>query len=138
LLLACVAFIRTDEFLGLGVPTIVRALTDPTLPAYAFVAKLVLTTITIGSGFIGGEVTPLFFMGATAGNVFGRELGIPIGLAAAVGLVAALATASRAPIALTVMAFELFGLEVLPHAAIVCALCHALQHLSSRMRTGSV
>ena len=58
----------TNDYLGLGVPTILRAFEDPTLPWYGFAAKLVLTAITLGAGFMGGEVTPLFFIGATLGN----------------------------------------------------------------------
>ncbi|HTU60664.1 MAG TPA: chloride channel protein, partial [Polyangiales bacterium] len=52
----------SSDFLGLGVPQILRAFSDPALPDYAFAAKLLFTAVTLGAGFLGGEVTPLFFV----------------------------------------------------------------------------
>ena len=69
--------IGSSDYLGLGVPSIVRAFVDPNLPPYAFAAKLVFTSVTLAAGFLGGEVTPLFFIGATLGAVLGRLMGIP-------------------------------------------------------------
>ncbi len=118
--------IGTSDYLGLGVPTIQRAFTDPHLPAYAFAVKLVFTAVTLGAGFLGGEVTPLFFIGATLGSVLARVLGMPIELGAAIGLAAAFGSAANAPIALSVMAVELFGVGVLPHVAVVAVLAYVL------------
>ena len=117
----------TSDYLGLGVPTILRAFEDPHLPAYAFALKLLFTAVTLGGGFLGGEVTPLFFVGATLGSVLGRVLGIPIELAAAIGLAAAFGSAANAPIALSVMAVELFGIGVFPHVAVVSVLAYVLK-----------
>lgn len=114
------------DHLGLGVPTIVRAFHDPSLPAWSFAAKLVLTAVTLGAGFLGGEVTPLFFVGATLGNVLARGLGLPVPLGAAVGLAAVFAAASNTPLALSVMAVELVGAAALPHVVIVCVLAYLL------------
>lgn len=116
----------TNVYLGLGVPTIVDAFTNPDLPVYAFAAKLLFTAVTLGAAYLGGEVTPLFFVGATLGNVLGRAMGIPLELAAGVGLAAVFACASNAPLALTVMAVELLGVHVLPHAAVVCVVAYLL------------
>lgn len=115
-----------SEYLGLGVPTIVRAFEDPHLPVHAFAFKLVLTAVTLGAGFLGGEVTPLFFVGAALGSVLARLLGIPIGLGAAVGLAAVFAAASNTPIALSIMAIELVGASVAPHVAVVAVLAYVL------------
>jgi H+/Cl- antiporter ClcA len=112
----------TDAYLGLGVPTILRAFADPSLPSYAFAAKLLFTAVTISAGFLGGEVTPLFFVGAALGNVLGRLLGIPLELAAGVGLAAVFAASANTPLALAVMAVELMGGHLFPHVAIVCVL----------------
>jgi len=109
-----------DDALGLGVPTIVRAFTDAQLPAETFALKLVLTALTLSAGFVGGEVTPLFFVGAALGNVLARGLDLPLALGAGVGMAAAFGAASNAPLALTIMAVELLGASVLPHAALVC------------------
>lgn len=118
--------VGTGDYLGLGVPTIVRAFHDPDLPSYAFALKLVFTAVTLGAGFLGGEVTPLFFIGAALGSTIGHAFGVPLELAAGVGLAAVFAAASNTPIALSVMAVELLGVQILPHVAIVCVLGFAL------------
>ncbi len=111
--------VGTDIYLGLGVPTIVASFSDPNLPMFAFALKLLFTVVTLSAGFIGGEVTPLLFVGAALGNAFGRVMGIPVDLAAGVGLVGVFGAAANTPIALTIMAVELVGANVLPHVAIV-------------------
>ncbi|KYF82558.1 chloride channel protein [Sorangium cellulosum] len=118
--------IGTSDYLGLGVPMIVRSFEDPQLPAYAFAAKLVFTAITLGAGFLGGEVTPLFFVGAALGNALSRLLGIPLELGAGVGLAAVFASAANTPLALSIMAMELLGASVFPHVAVVCVLSYLL------------
>ncbi len=116
----------TSDFLGLGVETIVRSFHDETLPSYAFAAKLLFTAVTLGAGFLGGEVTPLFFIGAALGNVLARLLGLPLELGAGVGMAAAFAAASNTPLALSIMAVELLGAHALPHVVIVCVLAYLL------------
>jgi len=118
--------VGTSDYLGLGVPTIVRSFVDPNLPVSAFAWKLLFTALTLGAGFLGGEVTPLFFVGATLGSVLARVLGIPIALGAGVGMAAVFGAASNTPLALSVMAVELLGAAIFPHAAIVCALAYVL------------
>nr|WP_232293532.1 chloride channel protein [Stigmatella aurantiaca] len=118
--------VGTDMYLGLGVPTLVRAFVDPALPESAFAWKLLFTAVTLGAGFLGGEVTPLFFIGAALGNVLARVLGLPLDLGAAVGMAALFAAAANTPLALTIMAVELVGASVLPHVAIVAALAYLL------------
>ena len=112
----------SSDYLGLGVPTMVRAFTDPALPASAFAWKLLFTAVTIGFGFLGGEVTPLFFVGATLGNLMGRLLGLPLELAAGVGMAAVFAAASNTPLALSIMALELLGAGAFPHVVVVCVI----------------
>jgi len=118
--------VGTSDYLGLGVPTIVRSFSDPSLPAYAFALKLGFTAITLGAGFLGGEVTPLFFIGAALGGVLGPALGIPRELGAGVGLAAVFASASNTPLALSIMAVELFGANILPHVVIVCVVAYVI------------
>ncbi len=114
------------DYLGLGVPTIERAFVDPSLPSSAFALKLLFTAITLGAGFLGGEVTPLFFVGAALGNVLGQQLGLPLGLAAGVGLAATFGAAANTPLALSIMAVELLGASVLPHVVIVTVVAYLL------------
>lgn len=116
----------TGDYLGLGVPMILRSFSDPDLPQYAFVLKLLFTAITLGAGFLGGEVTPLFFIGAALGSALAGPLGIPLELAAGVGLAAVFAAAANTPLALSVMAVELMGASVLPHVIVVCVVAYLL------------
>ncbi len=125
-LVALWKLVGTADYLGLGTPMILRAFEDPQYPAHAFALKLAFTAVTLGAGFLGGEVTPLFFVGAALGNVLARLLGIPLELGAAVGMAAVFGAASNTPLALSIMAVELCGSSVLPHAAIVCALAYVM------------
>lgn len=116
----------TSDYLGLGVPMIVRSFTDPNLPWFAFAAKLVFTAVTLSAGFLGGEVTPLFFVGATLGSVLARLLGLPIELGAGVGIAAVFGAAANTPVALSIMAVELLGSAAFPHVVIVAVVAYVL------------
>ena len=118
--------VGTSDYLGLGVPMIQQSFVDADLGAHVFALKLLFTAITLGAGYLGGEVTPLFFVGATLGSVLARWLGIPIELGAGVGLAAVFSSASNAPLALSIMAMELLGAGVFPHVAIVCVVSYVL------------
>lgn len=115
----------TADYLGLSVPLILSSFAAPPV-WYAFLLKLGFTAVTIGTGFIGGEVTPLFCVGATLGAALAAPLGLPLPLAAGVGLAAVFATAAKTPLSLSIMAVELFGAAVLPHVVIVCAVAYVL------------
>jgi len=110
---------HTRKYIGLGIPTIVAAFSQR-LPVHDFAAKFVFTTVTLGAGFKGGEVTPLFYIGATLGNALSNLLPIPSSLLAAMGFVAVFAGAANTPIASSLMALELFGAEAGAFAAIAC------------------
>ncbi len=116
----------TGDYLGLGVPGIVRAFHDVDLPVSAFALKLLFTAVTLGAGFLGGEVTPLFFVGAALGNVLARALDLPVELGAGVGMAAVFAASSNTPLALSIMAAELLGASVFPHVVIVCVVAYLL------------
>ncbi len=112
-----------DKYLGLGIPTIVEAFQEP-LPAYDFVGKLAFTATTLAAGFKGGEVTPLFYIGATLGNALGYVLALPFPVLAGLGFVAVFAGAANTPIASTIMAMELFGSEIGIYAGIACVVSY--------------
>jgi H+/Cl- antiporter ClcA len=101
---------------------------DPTaaIPPWAALAKLGFTAVTVGSGFKGGEVTPLFFIGSTLGHTLGTVLDAPIALFAALGFVAVFAAATRTPIACIVMGLELFGSDVPLYLAVACIAASAV------------
>ncbi|POZ61967.1 voltage-gated chloride channel family protein [Chromobacterium alticapitis] len=112
-----------DAYLGLGIPTIVSSFQQP-LPAYDFVGKLAFTVMTLGAGFKGGEVTPLFYIGATLGNALAPLLQLPFPLLAGMGFVAVFAGAANTPLASTMMAMELFGPEIGVYAALACVVSY--------------
>jgi H+/Cl- antiporter ClcA len=118
--------VGTSDYLGLGVPTIQRAFLDPHLAPGAFALKILFTAVTLGAGFLGGEVTPLFFVGAELGNVLGRLLGIPLELSAGVCMAAVFGAAANCPIALSLMAVELLGAHVFPHVVVVSVVAYLL------------
>lgn len=86
--------------------------------------KLLFTSVTLASGFKGGEVTPLFFIGAALGNVLGTWLGAPVDLFAALGLVAILAGATNTPLACTILGIELFGSHDAVYFALACVVAY--------------
>ena len=121
--LAVFALGTTRRYIGLGVPEIVGAFDHP-LPVYDWAGKLLFTAATLGAGFKGGEVTPLFFIGATLGNALAHVLPLPATLLAGMGFVAVFAGAANTPIASSLMAMELFGAEAGSYCAIACVLAY--------------
>jgi H+/Cl- antiporter ClcA len=109
----------TTKYIGLGIPTLLGAFHGPLEP-WDFAFKFVFTAVTLGSGFKGGEVTPLFFIGAALGNVLAPALGVPSGFLAGLGLVAVFSGASRTPFSSTILAIELFGARVGIFAGAAC------------------
>ncbi|MBB2951848.1 voltage-gated chloride channel family protein [Sphingobacterium sp. JUb56] len=109
----------TTQYIGLGIPTILASF-ESQLNSYDFIIKLLLTTFTLSAGFKGGEVTPLFFIGATLGNVLFGIIPLPMGLLAAMGFIAVFAGATNTPLACILMGVELFGFEASIYFAIAC------------------
>lgn len=107
------------HYIGLGIPDIVRSFQQPMAP-WDFLGKMIFTVISLGTGFKGGEVTPLFYIGATLGNALAPILHLPFPLLAGIGFVAVFSGAANTPIATTLMAMELFGADIGPLAAIGC------------------
>ena len=114
------------RFGGLGVPVIVEAFQHPLAPT-DWAWKLVLTALTLGCGFKGGEVTPLFFIGAALGSALAVVLPLPVALLAAMGFVGVFAGAANTPLACTLMGLELFG----THASVYLALASVVAYLFS-------
>jgi H+/Cl- antiporter ClcA len=106
----------TREYLGLGIPSILQALHGAPTAFSQALWKALFTAITVGSGFVGGEVTPLFFVGATLGSALAPSLGLPPTLLAAVGMVTVFGTAAQTPLALVVLCIEFFGGHIGPYA----------------------
>ncbi|MGO4772027.1 voltage-gated chloride channel family protein [Flavobacterium sp. W22_SRS_FK3] len=107
------------KFSGLGVPVIIDSFSNAN-PWYDFLIKILFTGFTLGAGFKGGEVTPLFFVGATLGSALSLIIPMPIALLAGIGFVAVFSGATHTPIACTIMGMELFGIQPGIFIAIAC------------------
>ncbi|HQJ15512.1 MAG TPA: chloride channel protein [Candidatus Omnitrophota bacterium] len=120
--LVIIALLFSTDYLGLGLKTIESSLTGQALPWYAFILKSFTTSLTLNFGGSGGIVTPIFFVGSSAGNTFAQVLRLDIVLFSALGFVGLLAGAANTPIAASIMAIELFGPQIAPYAALVCVI----------------
>ncbi|TWT33020.1 voltage-gated chloride channel family protein [Blastopirellula retiformator] len=146
--IALVWILGTRDYLGLGVsshpPEAERICIESCFYAggagwLSWWWKLLFTAVTVGSGFKGGEVTPLFFIGAALGSVLGVAMGAPVDLMAGLGFVAVFAGATNTPLACTIMAIELFGpghgtllsSGLVVYAAVACFLSYFLSGSSS-------
>lgn len=110
----------TQDYLGLSIPLIKASLDGSGVVTFAFLAKLLFTAVTLGVGFMGGEVTPLFVIGSTLGYTLGKLFGLDPTLMAALGFVAVFAGASNTPLACTLMGIELFGGGAALYLAVAC------------------
>ncbi|KPL90479.1 hypothetical protein SE18_06755 [Herpetosiphon geysericola] len=105
--------LNTRDYNGLSLPLLAQAFEPQGVVPWAFGFKLLLTGLTLGVGFKGGEVTPLFVIGATLGSALAQLFGLPSDLLAALGLIAVFAGAANTPIACVLMGIELFGSSLL-------------------------
>ncbi len=99
--------VGSRDYLGRGLPMVDKAF-EGQVPPLAFLIKIVFTAVTMGMGFRGGEVIPLFFVGATLGNTLSTIVNLPTSFLAAIGLIAVFCGASNVPIACFVFSIELF------------------------------
>ena len=118
LIVIALAWFIGPDYLGLGVSadphfpqqvSIVSCFHSGGATGWSWLWKIIFTAVTLSSGFKGGEVTPLFFVGAALGNAMARLLHAPVDLFAGLGFVAVFAGATNTPLACTIMGFELFG-----------------------------
>ena len=123
LIAAAVWLMGTTKYIGLGIPLIQSAFSED-LNSYDFLLKILFTSFTIGAGFKGGEVTPLFFIGATLGNALVWFVPLPIALLAGMGFAAIFSGATNTPIACTLMGIELFGTESALFIGIACVVSY--------------
>lgn len=110
----------TRDYLGLGLTLIERSFSPEGVFLGAFALKILFTAVTLGTGFKGGEVTPLFCIGATLGYAFAKLTGQPPATFAALGFVAVFAGAANTPLACVLMGIELFGAGLAAPMMLAC------------------
>ena len=118
--------VGTRDYNGLSLPLIERAFHRGEVAPYAFALKIAFTAVTLGAGFKGGEVTPLFAIGATLGSAFAALTHQDPALFAALGFVAVFAGAANTPLACAVMGIELFGSALAAPLAVACVVATVL------------
>ena len=132
--------IGNRDYLGLSLPLIDASFTPGKVAFWAFALKIVFTAVTLGTGFKGGEVTPLFCIGATLGSSFAWLTGQPTEVFAALGFVAVFSGAANTPLACSLMGIELFGAELAVPIVIACVVSYIVSghngiYLSQRIDT---
>jgi len=119
-IVALTLLVRTRDYNGLSIPLLSHCFDGGPVSSWAWAGKTIFTALTLGSGFKGGEVTPLFVIGASLGNALSSPMHAPVALFAALGLVATFAGASKTPLASTFLGIELFGANHAPLFALAC------------------
>ena len=123
-----IVLFRNTKYIGLGIPSIVDAFMTPA-GHFDFALKILLTSLTLSAGFKGGEVTPLFFIGASLGNILIWFIPLPMALLAGMGFVAVFAGATHCVIASIIIGMELFGIQ----AGIYVGLASTVAYFASGM-----
>ena len=96
------------NYMGIGENILMLAFSGKT-PSEAFLLKLIFTAVTLGAGFKGGEIVPVFFVGATFGNFFGGLIGLDPSFAAAIGFLCVFCGVTNCPITTLLLSLEVFG-----------------------------
>lgn len=123
IIIIIVLILGTRIYLGLSLDLLSNAFNQP-VPKGSFIIKLVLTSLTLAVGFQGGEVTPLFVIGATLGNLLASIIGLPIEFLAGLGMIGVFAGATKTPIASFIMGIELFGAANIGFIFIACVISY--------------
>lgn len=123
LIILLVFLVGTRDYLGLSLPLIDQAFLGKSSP-FDFLGKLFFTAVTLGSGFQGGEVTPLFTIGATLGSTLAHLFHVSIPFLAGLGFIGVFSAASNTPVACFVMGLELFGAGALPYLFLTCVVSY--------------
>lgn len=120
--LAGMTVLVSTKYLGLGLETIQSTLQGVASSWYDFILKIVYTSTTLSFGGSGGIVTPIFFIGATAGSGYAQIMGLDPATFAAIGMVCLLAGAANTPIAASILSVEMFGPKIAPYATVACVI----------------
>lgn len=111
------------RYSGLGTNLIAMSF-DSGIFSWDFALKWIFTVVTLAAGFQGGEVTPLFSIGASLGVLLGTLCGLPTAFVAALGYAAVFGSASNTLLAPMLIGGEVFGFAYLPYFFVVCAVAY--------------
>ena len=126
ILVASLTFIcGTYDYNGAGGAVIIRSFGE-SAPFYEFMLKLLFTALTLGAGFKGGEILPVFFVGSTFGSFLAPVMGMDCSLGAAIGLSCLFCGVTNCPVTAVLLCMELFGVKYLPVYILTCAIAYML------------
>ncbi len=111
---------------GAGGHVITECLHGEPVPVCAFLLKILFTAVSVAAGFKGGEIVPALFIGATFGSVVGPLLGLPGGLAAAIGMGCLFSCVTNCPLGTLLICFEMFGFEGWPYYLLSIAIAYTV------------
>lgn len=115
--------VGSQDYNGRSLQMLEQSFTEE-VPPFAFLGKLIFTAVTLGTGFVGGEAIPIFFMGATLGNALHTFINLPISFLAALGLIAAFSAASNTPVAAFLLALEMFDGKGVEYFFVACVVSY--------------
>lgn len=120
ILSALLLILYKGRYAGLGTNLIHASLYGEKIYGYDWILKFLLTILTLAAGFQGGEVTPLFSIGASLGVAAGPLFGLPVEFAAALGYAGVFGSATNTFLAPMLIGTEVFGFAYLPYFFVVC------------------
>lgn len=123
LVIVLVYMVGTRDFLGLSIPLISESFSGQVHP-FTFLGKIIFTSLTLGTGFQGGEVTPLFVIGSSLGNTLSNALNMSPSFLASLGLIGVFAGATNTPIASFILSLEMFGSQGIVFVFMTCAISY--------------
>ena len=123
-----IVFLLLDKgrYSGLGTNLITASFAGQSIYLYDWFFKLLLTVLTLSAGFQGGEVTPLFAIGASLGVLLAGLFGLPVSLVAALGYAAVFGSATSTFLGPILIGCEVFGFSNFPYFFIVCVVAFSL------------
>ncbi len=125
--------LQTTDYMGAGVDVIERAL-EGDVVWYAFILKIIITAITLGAGYKGGEIVPTLFIGATLGSTLGSVLGLSQSFCGALGMTALFCGVTNCPITSLLISFELFGYKGVEFFLMAVAISYLMSGYSGLYR----
>lgn len=128
-----IVFLLLDKgrYSGLGTNLITASFAGQSIYLYDWFFKLLLTVLTLSAGFQGGEVTPLFAIGASLGVLLAGLFGLPVSLVAALGYAAVFGSATSTFLGSILIGCEVFGFSNFPYFFIVCVVAFSLHRQHS-------
>lgn len=117
-------FLHKGRYSGLSTSLMIDSFNGGNIYAYDWILKLLLTATTLSIGFQGGEVAPMFIVGATLGVVIAKYFNLPVEFVAAMGYVGVFGSGTNTFLAPVFVGGEIFGFEYIPYFFIVCSFAY--------------